>query len=75
MLHRDADDLGLGDSTQPGVNGKCSKQTGNAGARIAWCRDHTLAARTPFAIIHYFLLQVSHVLSLHSLLLSIVFLH
>mmetsp|Transcript_38512 Transcript_38512/g.46528 ORF Transcript_38512/g.46528 Transcript_38512/m.46528 type:complete len:202 (+) Transcript_38512:227-832(+) len=35
MIHQDEDDLGRGDHSQPGVNGKTSKTTGNAGARIA----------------------------------------
>lgn len=35
MVHEDPDDLGKGDNSQPGVNGKSSKSTGNAGARIA----------------------------------------
>mmetsp|Transcript_4007 Transcript_4007/g.8097 ORF Transcript_4007/g.8097 Transcript_4007/m.8097 type:complete len:187 (-) Transcript_4007:53-613(-) len=38
MVHADEDDLGLGNNDQPGpppVNGKASKATGNAGARIA----------------------------------------
>ena len=37
MVHADPDDLGKGDNSQPDppVNGKCSKVTGNAGARIA----------------------------------------
>lgn len=38
MVHADPDDLGRGDNSQPGpppVNGKASKVTGNAGARIA----------------------------------------
>merc|ERR1711939_595580 len=35
MVHADPDDLGKGDHSQPGVNGKTSKTTGNAGARIA----------------------------------------
>merc|ERR1719498_1850307 len=38
MVHADEDDLGRGDNSQPGppaVNGKASKVTGNAGARIA----------------------------------------
>lgn len=38
MVHADPDDLGTGDNSQPGpppVNGKASKATGNAGARIA----------------------------------------
>ena len=38
-VHADEDDLGRGDNsdpiTKPPVNGKCSKITGNAGARIA----------------------------------------
>jgi Cu-Zn family superoxide dismutase len=38
MVHADEDDLGKGDNsdpiTKPPVNGKCSKVTGNAGARI-----------------------------------------
>merc|ERR1712023_35949 len=38
MIHADPDDLGTGDNSEPGpppVNGKASKATGNAGARIA----------------------------------------
>merc|ERR1712007_22645 len=38
MVHADEDDLGRGDNSEPGpppVNGKASKVTGNAGARIA----------------------------------------
>lgn len=38
MVHADEDDLGKGDNSEPGppaVNGKASKVTGNAGARIA----------------------------------------
>ena len=39
MVHQDEDDLGRGDNSQadvkPPVNGKVSKITGNAGARIA----------------------------------------
>merc|ERR1712232_1440916 len=38
MVHADPDDLGNGDNSEPGpppVNGKASKVTGNAGARIA----------------------------------------
>lgn len=38
MVHADEDDLGLGNNDAPGpppVNGKASKATGNAGARIA----------------------------------------
>mmetsp|Transcript_77836 Transcript_77836/g.251930 ORF Transcript_77836/g.251930 Transcript_77836/m.251930 type:complete len:175 (-) Transcript_77836:115-639(-) len=38
MVHADPDDLGLGDNSEPGpppVNGKASKATGNAGARLA----------------------------------------
>lgn len=35
MVHADEDDLGRGDHSEPGVNGKTSKTTGNAGARIA----------------------------------------
>jgi len=35
MVHADEDDLGTGDHSEPGVNGKTSKTTGNAGARIA----------------------------------------
>merc|ERR1719188_1526728 len=35
MIHMDPDDCGRGDNSQSGVNGKCSKDTGNAGARIA----------------------------------------
>ena len=39
MVHADPDDLGRGDNSlahvKPPVNGKCSKITGNAGARVA----------------------------------------
>jgi Cu-Zn family superoxide dismutase len=35
MVHADPDDLGKGDHSEPGTNGKTSKTTGNAGARIA----------------------------------------
>jgi Cu-Zn family superoxide dismutase len=35
MVHEDEDDLGRGDHSEPGTNGKTSKTTGNAGARIA----------------------------------------
>ena len=35
MVHEDEDDLGRGDNSEPGVNGKTSKSTGNAGSRIA----------------------------------------
>lgn len=45
MVHADPDDLGRGDNSQPGpppVNGKASKATGNAGARIA-CGEILLA--------------------------------
>lgn len=35
MVHADPDDLGTGDNSEVGVNGKTSKTTGNAGARIA----------------------------------------
>jgi len=35
MIHADPDDLGRGDNSQSGVNGKCSKETGNVGAPIA----------------------------------------
>jgi Cu-Zn family superoxide dismutase len=46
MVHADEDDLGRGDNsdpvTKPPVNGKCSKVTGNAGARIA-CGEIVLA--------------------------------
>merc|ERR1719265_2612331 len=35
MVHADPDDLGRGDDSERGVNGKTSKTTGNAGARIA----------------------------------------
>mmetsp|Transcript_9082 Transcript_9082/g.22241 ORF Transcript_9082/g.22241 Transcript_9082/m.22241 type:complete len:195 (+) Transcript_9082:133-717(+) len=34
MVHADEDDLGRGDHSEPGTNGKTSKTTGNAGARI-----------------------------------------
>jgi len=47
MVHADPDDLGRGDNSEPGVNGKTSKTTGNAGARIAcgeikWVQDLSL---------------------------------
>jgi len=45
MIHADEDDLGTGDNSEPGpppVNGKASKATGNAGARIA-CGEIKLA--------------------------------
>eukprot|EP00438_Fugacium_kawagutii_P006467 Skav206264 [mRNA] locus=scaffold265:209552:225439:- [translate_table: standard] len=45
MVHADPDDLGRGDNSQPGpppVNGKASKVTGNAGARVA-CGEIKLA--------------------------------
>ena len=42
MVHADEDDLGLGDHSEPGTNGKTSKTTGNAGARIA-CGEIKLA--------------------------------
>jgi Cu-Zn family superoxide dismutase len=35
VIHQDPDDLGRGDSSEPGVNGKTSKTTGNSGARVA----------------------------------------
>jgi len=35
MVHADPDDLGKGDCSEPGVNGKTSHTTGNAGARVA----------------------------------------
>lgn len=35
MVHADPDDCGKGDHSEPGVNGKTSLTTGNAGARIA----------------------------------------
>mgnify|MGYP003885321807 FL=1 len=35
MVHADEDDLGKGDHSEPGVNGKTSLTTGNAGARVA----------------------------------------
>uniref|UniRef100_A0A7S0RTN0 Superoxide dismutase [Cu-Zn] n=1 Tax=Pyramimonas obovata TaxID=1411642 RepID=A0A7S0RTN0_9CHLO len=41
MVHEDPDDLGTGDHSEPGTNGKTSLTTGNAGARIA-CGEITL---------------------------------
>ena len=35
MIHELADDLGKGDSSEIGTQGKTSKTTGNAGARLA----------------------------------------
>jgi hypothetical protein len=53
MVHGDEDDLGLGDNsdpvTKPPVNGKCSKVTGNAGARIA-CGEILLAPAVSYPI-------------------------
>jgi len=49
MVHADEDDLGLGDNSEPGpppVNGKASKATGNAGARIA-CGEIKLVEEQP----------------------------
>jgi Cu-Zn family superoxide dismutase len=45
MVHADPDDLGKGDNSQPSppVNGKASKVTGNAGARIA-CGEIKIAS-------------------------------
>jgi superoxide dismutase, Cu-Zn family len=37
IVHELEDDLGLGDNSQPGVQGHTSLTTGNAGARIACC--------------------------------------
>lgn len=41
MVHADPDDLGKGDHSEPGTNGKTSLTTGNAGARIG-CGEITL---------------------------------
>lgn len=35
VVHELADDMGRGDHSQPGTQGKTSKTTGNAGGRIA----------------------------------------
>ena len=35
VVHELADDLGKGDHSEPGTQGKTSKTTGNAGARLA----------------------------------------
>jgi Cu-Zn family superoxide dismutase len=35
VIHADEDDLGRGDSSEPGTNGKTSLTTGNSGARLA----------------------------------------
>ena len=35
VVHELADDLGQGDPSEPGTQGKTSKTTGNAGARLA----------------------------------------
>jgi len=37
VVHELEDDLGMGDNSQPGVQGHTSLTTGNAGARIACC--------------------------------------
>ena len=34
MVHADHDDLGKGNNSEPGTNGKTSLATGNAGARL-----------------------------------------
>ena len=44
MVHADPDDLGRGDHSEPGTNGKTSKTTGNAGARIG-CGEISLGWR------------------------------
>eukprot|EP00750_Incisomonas_marina_P015788 INCI18643.1.p1 GENE.INCI18643.1~~INCI18643.1.p1 ORF type:complete len:598 (+),score=120.47 INCI18643.1:293-2086(+) len=43
MVHADPDDLGKGDCSEPGVNGKTSHTTGNAGARVG-CGEIVLVA-------------------------------
>jgi len=51
IVHEDEDDCGTGDNSEPGpppVNGKCSKATGNAGARIA-CGKIDLVVAEPAA--------------------------
>ena len=35
VVHELVDDLGKGDHSEPGTQGKTSKTTGNAGARLA----------------------------------------
>ena len=35
VVHELEDDLGTGDHSEPGTQGKTSKTTGNAGARLA----------------------------------------
>ena len=45
MVHADEDDLGRGDHSEPGVNGKTSRTTGNAGARVA-CGEIVLVPAT-----------------------------
>ena len=35
VVHELPDDMGKGDHSEPGVQGKTSKTTGNAGARLA----------------------------------------
>ena len=35
VVHELPDDLGKGDHSEPGTQGKTSKTTGNAGARLA----------------------------------------
>ena len=48
MVHADPDDLGKGDCSEPGVNGKTSHTTGNAGARVA-CGEIISVAEDPVA--------------------------
>ena len=43
VVHELQDDLGKGDHSQPGTQGKTSKTTGNAGAPHCCCRVATLS--------------------------------
>ena len=49
MVHADPDDLGKGDCSEPGVNGKTSHTTGNAGARVACGAIELIDAQTAAA--------------------------
>jgi Cu/Zn superoxide dismutase len=51
VVHADQDDLGRGDSSEPGTNGKTSHTTGNSGARIA-CGQILPTARTLVQHLH-----------------------
>ena len=47
VIHALEDDLGKGDSTEIGTQGKTSETTGNAGGRLACGRAHTPVSFSP----------------------------